>query len=377
MLKVSSFLRSHRKILSVTSRFSSSIQYDVNEIIKMLNRDMYKNIKTITSFSPSRANDLNWSSYNNVINESEIDSCYQELTKKSHAMDIWNSMIPNYMFLMTSTTEKHYLKEDDSIIFPLKLSKRMIYYEIQSNLIRTAGLFSRLTILQNAHYVYNYIFDRVFQYHEKYKRSRKETKMICDVGIGCGISSHYLNKYFSSDKYVFFDSNIYMLALSKSLHFDPYESSVNIGLCNKENVEYIPGFIENLPSADNTFDHLNVAFVLNDIPKEYYEFCMKEMYRVVKPGGTISIVDYILNKSVNSNNQYEYQKNHTYLEYPYLQEFENFDFKTNLKIQGFEEIIVEDYFNFCSCILFRKPASSVSVTKQTNKYPKMQCSLYI
>ena len=362
------------------NRFSSSIKYDINETIKILNRDMYKSIKTITSFSPSKANDLDWSVYEKSIDETEIDRFYQELTKKSHAMDVWNSMIPNYMFLLNSTTEKHYLKENDAIIFPLKLSKRMVYYEIQNNLIRTAGLISRLTILQNAHHFYNFVFQRIFQYHERNKNTNLETSTIGDVGIGCGLSSHYLNKYFPAEKYVFFDSNIHMLALSKSLHSKPYEHLVNIGLCHQKKVEYVPGFIENLPSSNDTFDHLNLAFVFSDIPKEYYEFCLKEIYRVVRPGGTVSIIDYIQNRSndvKHPNNPLYQQQRHVYLEYPHLNALENFDFQTNLKVLGFEEIKVEDYFGFCTCVTFRKPVFSSIVEEQQMKYPKMQCSLNI
>ncbi|MFB4163424.1 demethylmenaquinone methyltransferase [Alteribacillus sp. JSM 102045] len=49
------------------------------------------------------------------------------------------------------------------------------------------------------------------------------------------------------------------------------------------NVELIEGNAMNLPFEDNTFDFVTIGFGLRNVPN--YQTVLKEMYRVLKPGG--------------------------------------------------------------------------------------------
>ena len=52
-----------------------------------------------------------------------------------------------------------------------------------------------------------------------------------------------------------------------------------------ENVELIHGNAMELPFQDNTFDYVTIGFGLRNVPD--YDQVLREMYRVVKPGGLV------------------------------------------------------------------------------------------
>ncbi|GEN31813.1 demethylmenaquinone methyltransferase/2-methoxy-6-polyprenyl-1,4-benzoquinol methylase [Cerasibacillus quisquiliarum] len=54
---------------------------------------------------------------------------------------------------------------------------------------------------------------------------------------------------------------------------------------NLEHLTYIHGNAMDLPFADNSFDYVTIGFGLRNVPD--YMTVLKEMYRVVKPGGKV------------------------------------------------------------------------------------------
>ena len=54
---------------------------------------------------------------------------------------------------------------------------------------------------------------------------------------------------------------------------------------NRKNVELIHGNAMDLPFEDNSFDFVTIGFGLRNVPD--YKQVLKEMYRVVKPGGKV------------------------------------------------------------------------------------------
>lgn len=55
------------------------------------------------------------------------------------------------------------------------------------------------------------------------------------------------------------------------------------------NIELIHGNAMELPFEDNTFDYVTIGFGLRNVPS--YEAVLKELYRVVKPGGVVACLD--------------------------------------------------------------------------------------
>ena len=60
---------------------------------------------------------------------------------------------------------------------------------------------------------------------------------------------------------------------------------VKVNEKRKENVTLIHGNAMNLPFEDNSFDYVTIGFGLRNVPD--YNQVIKEMYRVVKPGGQV------------------------------------------------------------------------------------------
>ncbi|MCA0172087.1 demethylmenaquinone methyltransferase [Bacillus sp. RAR_GA_16] len=60
---------------------------------------------------------------------------------------------------------------------------------------------------------------------------------------------------------------------------------VKVNEKKKDNVTLIHGNAMNLPFEDNSFDYVTIGFGLRNVPD--YNQVIKEMYRVVKPGGQV------------------------------------------------------------------------------------------
>lgn len=54
-------------------------------------------------------------------------------------------------------------------------------------------------------------------------------------------------------------------------------------------IDLIQGNAMDLPFEDNTFDYVTIGFGLRNVPN--YDTVLKEMYRVVKPGGMVACID--------------------------------------------------------------------------------------
>lgn len=81
----------------------------------------------------------------------------------------------------------------------------------------------------------------------------------------------------------------------KVICLDPDEKALNIArrrLSKYENVELVKAFGEALSLADNSIDICFSMFVFHHLPENIKLASMKEIYRVLKPGGRVVITDY-------------------------------------------------------------------------------------
>ena len=62
-----------------------------------------------------------------------------------------------------------------------------------------------------------------------------------------------------------------------------------------KNITFVHGDAENLPIKDNTYDHICISFGFRNLGD--YNVALKEFYRVLKPGGTLSILEFSQSKS--------------------------------------------------------------------------------
>ncbi len=81
----------------------------------------------------------------------------------------------------------------------------------------------------------------------------------------------------------------------KVIGFDLSEGMMNYGRAKAEKlnvagkVQFVKGDSERMPFADNSFDAITVGFGVRNF--EHLEAGLKEMYRVVRPGGRVAILE--------------------------------------------------------------------------------------
>jgi demethylmenaquinone methyltransferase/2-methoxy-6-polyprenyl-1,4-benzoquinol methylase len=61
---------------------------------------------------------------------------------------------------------------------------------------------------------------------------------------------------------------------------------------NVPNATYVEAFAENMPFADNSFDLVHTSAALHEMQPEQLKKIIQEVYRVLKPGGIFTLVDF-------------------------------------------------------------------------------------
>ncbi|HEY9863911.1 MAG TPA: class I SAM-dependent methyltransferase [Candidatus Obscuribacterales bacterium] len=61
---------------------------------------------------------------------------------------------------------------------------------------------------------------------------------------------------------------------------------------NVPQAQYVQGFAENMPFGDNSFDLVHTSAALHEMNPEQLQQILNEVYRVLKPGGIFTLVDF-------------------------------------------------------------------------------------
>ncbi len=105
---------------------------------------------------------------------------------------------------------------------------------------------------------------------------------ILDLAGGTAdLTQHFAKKISNSGKVILVDINEAMLAKGR-------ERLLNAGVVKP--VSFVQANAETLPFLNNTFDRIAIAFGLRNIT--YKEQALKEMARVLKPGGRVVILEF-------------------------------------------------------------------------------------
>lgn len=116
----------------------------------------------------------------------------------------------------------------------------------------------------------------------------KKTDHILDVGCGPGTITTSLARYASEGRVVGIDISLDVLQKARKL-----AAESNVPLPGSSSVAFQEGnVLDRLPYADNTFDVVFASQVLGHMPPpDLPVTALKEMRRVLKPGGTLATRD--------------------------------------------------------------------------------------
>lgn len=110
----------------------------------------------------------------------------------------------------------------------------------------------------------------------------RQGQRVLDVASGTGdLAKAFAKKVGASGQVVMTDINDAMLAVGR-------DRMIDAGILG--NVECVQADAENLPFADNYFDCITIAFGLRNVTHK--DVALKSMFRVLKPGGKLLILEF-------------------------------------------------------------------------------------
>jgi len=109
-----------------------------------------------------------------------------------------------------------------------------------------------------------------------FRRYNKSGTMILDFGCGAGLMTNFVQE-------VFYEAHV--------IGIDPNADNIQKARTAFSTIDFIELHNNILPFDDNTFDCIYSANVLHHIPFEQHQQTIKELMRVLKPHGTLIILE--------------------------------------------------------------------------------------
>ena len=117
----------------------------------------------------------------------------------------------------------------------------------------------------------------------KFNDRKKNSIKILDIATGSGRTLKQLRGAFTKEKLVGLDlSDAYLKEASR--HISGLEGDL---------IELIKGNAENLPFDNESFQAISCVYLFHELPRTVREKVLKEIFRVLEPGGTLVLADSI------------------------------------------------------------------------------------
>ncbi len=146
------------------------------------------------------------------------------------------------------------------------------------------------------------------------------------LDIGCGIGQLTV-----AMKEVFPEATVWGLDVGAPMLRYAHKQAVEWGI----DVNYTQRLAEDTRFEDESFDIVTAYILFHEVPQKVTPSILKEVLRVLKPGGIFFIRDFQTNRKHAPFGKYMSWKDHTLNEEPWSQEFINSDFVGTLKEAGF------------------------------------------
>ena len=133
------------------------------------------------------------------------------------------------------------------------------------------------------------IRNQILNYESTLPTAPRNTGKILDIGCSVGASTKFLIEAFpDKDEVDAIDLSPYFLSAAMFYHKKPTSP---IFTTQNKKIVYHHMIAENMTFPSNSYDIVSISFLLHEVPTKTAEEILAQAFRVLRPGGTISIVD--------------------------------------------------------------------------------------
>ncbi len=156
----------------------------------------------------------------------------------------------------------------------------------------------------------------------------RPVQTILDIGCSVGISTIALHRFYQTQN---------PSVTTTGLDLSPYMLTVAKHRDSKGEITWLHGLAEQTGFSDQSFDLVTLQFVIHELPRQASAEIFREIYRLLKPGGSIALVDNNPQSQVIQNLPpvlFTLMKSTE----PWSDDYYTFDVEAALKTAGFTQI---------------------------------------